>query len=130
MLNIAESSETIVTIANTTAGPADLAVSSMVLSDPTNFSLNPGVGGDPCGSTTPTVVPGDDCTVGVTFDPAGPGSFSELLTIDSNGPDEIVSLLGSACTGQVDEVLASGSGGKEVFVLSPDEGAVPGQRVH
>lgn len=27
-------------------------------------------------------------------------------------------------------VLASGSGGKEVFVLSPDEGAVPGQRVH
>ncbi len=27
-------------------------------------------------------------------------------------------------------VLASGSGGKEVFVLSPDDGAVPGQRVH
>ena len=27
-------------------------------------------------------------------------------------------------------VVASGGGGKEVFVLSPDEGAVPGQRVH
>ena len=27
-------------------------------------------------------------------------------------------------------VLASGTGGKEVFVLSPDDGAVPGQRVH
>ncbi len=27
-------------------------------------------------------------------------------------------------------ILASGSGGKEVFLLSPDEGAVPGQRVH
>lgn len=27
-------------------------------------------------------------------------------------------------------VLASGGGGKEVFVLSPDDGAVPGQRVH
>ncbi len=27
-------------------------------------------------------------------------------------------------------VVASGSGGPEVFVLSPDEGSVPGQRVH
>lgn len=27
-------------------------------------------------------------------------------------------------------VLASGAGGKEIYVLSPDEGAVPGQRVH
>ena len=27
-------------------------------------------------------------------------------------------------------VCASGGGGKEVFLLSPDEGAVPGQRVH
>jgi methionyl-tRNA synthetase len=27
-------------------------------------------------------------------------------------------------------VVASGGGGPEVFVLSPDEGAVPGQRVH
>ncbi len=27
-------------------------------------------------------------------------------------------------------VVASGPGGKDVFVLSPDEGAVPGQRVH
>jgi methionyl-tRNA synthetase len=27
-------------------------------------------------------------------------------------------------------VLASGLGGKDVFVLGVDEGAVPGQRVH
>lgn len=27
-------------------------------------------------------------------------------------------------------VCASGSGGKEVFLLSPDDGSVPGQRVH
>ena len=27
-------------------------------------------------------------------------------------------------------VLAAGTGGKEIFVLRPDEGAVPGQRVH
>ena len=27
-------------------------------------------------------------------------------------------------------VIASGGGGKEVFLLSPDEGALPGQRVH
>jgi len=27
-------------------------------------------------------------------------------------------------------VVASGPGGSEVFVLTPDEGAVPGQRVH
>jgi methionyl-tRNA synthetase len=27
-------------------------------------------------------------------------------------------------------VLAAGAGGQEIFVLSPDSGAVPGQRVH
>jgi methionyl-tRNA synthetase len=27
-------------------------------------------------------------------------------------------------------VLAAGPGGKDIFVLSPDTGAVPGQRVH
>lgn len=27
-------------------------------------------------------------------------------------------------------IIASGPGGKDIFVLSPDEGAVPGQRVH
>ena len=27
-------------------------------------------------------------------------------------------------------VIASGPGGKDVFLLSPDEGAKPGQRVH
>jgi methionyl-tRNA synthetase len=27
-------------------------------------------------------------------------------------------------------VCAAGSGGAEVFLLSPDSGAVPGQRVH
>jgi methionyl-tRNA synthetase len=27
-------------------------------------------------------------------------------------------------------VVASGPGGADVFILSPDEGAVPGQRVH
>jgi methionyl-tRNA synthetase len=27
-------------------------------------------------------------------------------------------------------VLASGPGGKDIYLLSPDEGAKPGQRVH
>ena len=27
-------------------------------------------------------------------------------------------------------VIASGGGGKEIFLLSPDEGALPGQRIH
>jgi methionyl-tRNA synthetase len=27
-------------------------------------------------------------------------------------------------------VLAAGAGGKEIFVLRPDDGAIPGQRVH
>jgi methionyl-tRNA synthetase len=27
-------------------------------------------------------------------------------------------------------VLACGAGGKEIYLLNPDEGAVPGQRVH
>jgi hypothetical protein len=109
-LNIAQSLEAIVTISNTTTGPADLAVSSMVLSDLADFSLDPTAGGDGCGSTTPLIVPGDNCTVGVTFDPATAGVFSESLTIASNGPTEMVTLLGTACTAQVDRVLTSGSG--------------------
>ena len=27
-------------------------------------------------------------------------------------------------------VVAAGPGGKEVYLLSPDSGAVPGQRIH
>ena len=27
-------------------------------------------------------------------------------------------------------ILASGHGGKEIYMLSPDDGAKPGQRVH
>jgi len=27
-------------------------------------------------------------------------------------------------------VLATGPGGKDIYILSPDSGAVPGQRVH
>jgi len=27
-------------------------------------------------------------------------------------------------------ILASGPGGKEIYLLAPDEGAQPGQRVH
>ena len=67
-------------------GSIALTVSSITLSDTTNFDLYLDRGSNPCNTTSPSIGPGDNCTVGVEFDPPpGPfNSFSANLTITSN----------------------------------------------
>jgi len=77
-----------VTLAN--QGTADLDVSGIALSgtDAADFSLDVNGGLAPCGSTTPTVTAGNNCTVTVTFSPATTGAKGASLDITSNDPDE------------------------------------------
>ncbi len=69
-------------------GLGDLEVDDISLSNTTDFDLDLNGGGSPCGGTTPTVSPGNDCTVSVTFSPQSAGAKAGTLDIDSNDPDE------------------------------------------
>lgn len=94
---VTSSAET-VTLANT--GNAALNVSAIQLSgvNPAEFVLDVNGGANPCGSTTPTVAAGDNCTVTVAFAPASVGAKGATLEIASNDPDEAtvdVSLTGT-----------------------------------
>ena len=77
-------------------GPIDIV--AMTLTDPSSFSLDTTTG--TCGSTTPTIASGSQCTIGVTFVPAAAGLFAQTLTIDSTGTgttQRTVDLLGGGC---------------------------------
>ncbi len=77
-----------VTIAN--AGSADLVVSSIQLSgtDAGQFNLDLNPGSNSCGSPTPTIAAGANCTVTVAFSPTATGNKSATLAISSGDPDE------------------------------------------
>jgi len=84
------------TISN--SGPLALVISGMTLLDTSNCSLDVNGGANPCGSTTPTIAMGANCTVTVTFNPSSAGAPGTSLIINSNDPDEptlIVSLTGN-----------------------------------
>ena len=76
-----------VTLSN--VGSADLNVSGIALSDATSsYSLDLSGGSNPCGSSTPTIAPADNCTIEVTFAPmADGGPFGATVTVSSNDPD-------------------------------------------
>ncbi|HBA89371.1 MAG TPA: hypothetical protein DCZ75_15700 [Geobacter sp.] len=78
-------------------GTADLAVPAVLLAggDAADFSLAPG-GATPCPSLAPTLRPGEVCTVAVRFNPAGAGSKSALLQVDTGGVILQSALTGSA----------------------------------
>jgi hypothetical protein len=84
----------ILTLENTTVGPAALQVSSMSLSDTVNFGLDTSSGSNPCGSSTPVLEPGESCTLGVSFSPSESRFFDEELVIQSNAAELIVPLSG------------------------------------
>ena len=73
-----------VTIKNN--GTAGLSLTSIILSDTTNFSLDLNKGTNPCGSTAPTIGIGSSCNVMVNFLPLATDTFSGDLTIESNDP--------------------------------------------
>src|SRR3990172_4088725 len=91
-----------VTVSN--SGTADLHVSNMVLSDASNFTLDVNGGSRPCGTGSPTVPAGQNCTVSVRFGPSSAGSFGSTLRVDSDDPDTpsaSVSLSGNGVAARV-----------------------------
>jgi hypothetical protein len=81
------SPELVVTISN--VGSGDIDVSDISLVTGTEYSLDvSGGGAGSCGSTSPTITPGGNCTVSVTFSPQSVGTFTDTLRITSDDPDE------------------------------------------
>ena len=76
-----------VTIGNT--GTSTLNVSNIQITgtDASEFTLDPNGGTNPCGSTTPVINPGGNCTVGLTFSPQTTGAKSANLQITSDDPN-------------------------------------------
>jgi len=77
----------------------------MSFSSASGFSLNVNEGGIPCGSSTPTIEPGNRCAVSVTFNPSSQRHYSSTLNISSNdvdNPTVTVSLEGDGIEGDPD----------------------------
>jgi len=95
-----------VTIANGQFGDANLAISSITMTGTgaSRFTVSPGT----CGSLTPVLAKGAQCTVDVTFTPAAIGSTSATLQIASNAvsmPDASVSLDGTGTGGSASSII-------------------------
>jgi N-acetylneuraminic acid mutarotase/photosystem II stability/assembly factor-like uncharacterized protein len=81
------SSSQIFTISN--SGNQNLLVSSIAIvdGDSTVFAIDPGDGANgTCGSLTPTIAAGGNCTISVTFTPVSTGARSTTLRVISYNP--------------------------------------------
>ncbi len=94
VVNVGDTPATEVTISNT--GNDNLVVSNIVLDNTAVYSLDTAGGTNPCGSTTPTIVPTDNCTLDVVFTPVEDGGpFTATMTITSNAPSVNVPITGN-----------------------------------
>ena len=76
-----------VTISN--PGSANLVISSVGITGADAGMFNVATGGPkPCSSLTPTIAPGENCTVNVTFSPTSTLGKTAVLRISFGGPDE------------------------------------------
>src|SRR5262249_38021860 len=92
----------------TNSGAGTLTVTSLVLSDTTNYTIDPNFGPNPCGSLTP-VVPGQgSCTIGIVFNPATDGTFNGTLTVNSDDPKIPTFVLPVTGSGGIGGVSGSG----------------------
>lgn len=126
-----------VTIRN--AGNAPLLISNIALGAGTSpgFALRLGGGSKPCGSTSATIVAGDQCTVEVAFAPANTGTFTASLRIASNDPNAsstTVPMVGTsepvaALTVRINQVQSAcpinGSNEVTAYVSVTDQGGYP-----
>jgi len=93
-VNVGDTPAVEVTLSNT--GTDNLVVSGIALDNAAVYSLDETGGSNPCGSLTPTIVAGDNCTVDVIFAPAEDGGpFNAKVTITSNTPSVDVPLTGT-----------------------------------
>jgi hypothetical protein len=95
-------------------GNSNLEISGIAVGDATRFSVNPNGGGDPCGSTSPTIAPAASCTVELTFHPDAQAYFASELEIQSVDPSNSrdLPLTGVGyftCPYAVSELLTNGS---------------------
>lgn len=95
-----------VTITNGMFGDANLAISSISLSGTgmSQFSVSPGT----CGTLTPVLAKGAECSINVTFTPTSIGSKSATLHIASNAilmPTASISLNGTGTGGTVSSTI-------------------------
>jgi hypothetical protein len=93
-VNVGDTPAEEVTLSNT--GTDNLVVSGIALDNAAVYSLDETGGSNPCGSLTPTIVAGDNCTIDVIFAPAEDGGpFNATVTIDSNTPSVDVPVTGT-----------------------------------
>ena len=117
-------------------GTAALQVSTITLSDPSNFSLISNGGSKPCASGSPTIPAADFCTFQVGFQPGTDGTFAGNVQIRSNdgsSPVFTLTLNGTAepvdtLTVRINQLETSCSIGSDVvnaYVSVTDQGGYP-----
>lgn len=107
--SVANDSSATEAIVITNDGSVPVTVTGMLLSDDDNYSLDV----SDCGSFTPTLAPGENCEVLITFAPDGGGTFNSTLEVASDAldtPSIVVELLASS---------SESSGGCSLGAASP-----------
>jgi hypothetical protein len=109
----------VVTISN--PGAANLKIKSIETTGANAGMFDVATGGPkPCPSLTPTVAPGENCTVAVTFSPTSTLKKTAVLGISSTGPNENpivnmsltgtgINIAGTVITPNGGEIIPSGS---------------------
>jgi hypothetical protein len=93
-VNVGDTPAEEITLSNT--GTDNLVVSGIALDNAAVYSLDETGGLTPCGSLTPTIVAGDNCTFNVIFAPAEDGGpFTATVMIDSDTPSVDVPVTGT-----------------------------------
>lgn len=127
--NLATGSSSTLSAVISNNGSADLVIGS-VGNPAAPFSIT----GNDCG----TVAPSDNCQISVQFAPAADGSYSSVLSLSSNDPDEgniTIGLSGSASSGgggveNFDPLTGSGSVNRSALTFSTlINGSDPGSLV-
>lgn len=119
------SSSHVFTISN--SGNQNLTISSIVTVDGDSalFSIDPGdAANGTCGSLTPTIAAGGNCTISVTFKPTSPGTRSTILRVTSNdsaAPSMNIALTGTGPLPSYTISVVEGSG-----IISCDSPVVQG----
>jgi glucose/arabinose dehydrogenase len=95
-----------IVLANDSAGPEALLVSSISLSAPGELAIDPTAGSDPCGTATPCLAPGESCSLLVEYAPTAPALLTEELVVGGNTPPVSLPITGSAAACAEQRVLA------------------------